>query len=252
MSAVPADAFVKRDANAPPGFFEAEARGLRWLAAAAGGVPVAAVRDVAPGRLVLERLVPVDPTRPHAEELGRGLARTHQTGAPVWGREDGDGFVGPLPLPNGPFPSWHELWWQGRVEPYLRQAVDRGELGTQDAAAVERVVAGTAVPPDPRPSRLHGDLWAGNVVWTARGAVLVDGAAAHGGHREADLAMLALFGLPHLEHVLRAYDEEWPIAPGWEQRVPFWQLHPLLVHVVLFGGRYAAAVRSAATVRRRE
>lgn len=252
MNDVPADAFVKRDPRAPAGFFEAEARGLRWLAAAAGGVPVVTVHDVAPGRLVLERLVPVAPTPRQAEELGQRLARTHRAGAPVWGRDDGDGFIGPLPLPNGPYPSWRELWWQGRVEPYLRQAVDRGELGADDAAAVERAVAGTAVPAEPSPSRLHGDLWSGNVVWTARGAVLVDAAAAHGGHREADLAMLALFGLPHLARVLAAYDEEWPLPDGWEQRVPFWQLHPLLVHVVLFGGGYTAAVRSAATVRRRE
>jgi fructosamine-3-kinase len=43
------------------------------------------------------------------------------------------------------------------------------------------------------PVRLHGDLWTGNVMWTSDGAVLVD-PAAHGGQRETDLAMLALFG----------------------------------------------------------
>ena len=100
------------------------------------------------------------------------------------------------------------------------------------------------VPVD-RPARIHGDLWSGNVVWTAHGAVLIDAGAAHGGHPETDLAMLALFGLPHLERVVRAYDAEVPLAPGWPERVPLMQLHPLLVHVVLFGGGYVSSVRAA-------
>jgi fructosamine-3-kinase len=93
-------------------------------------------------------------------------------------------------------------------------------------------------PPEP-PSRLHGDLWSGNVLWSPDGVVLVD-PAAHGGHRETDLAMLALFGLPHLDRVVAAYDEAWPLAEGWRDRVGLHQLHPLLVHAALFGGGYAA------------
>jgi fructosamine-3-kinase len=130
------------------------------------------------------------------------------------------------------------------VLPYLRTAVEQGRLDRADAAALERVVGGTVVPAA-TPARLHGDLWSGNVVWTAGGAVLVDAAAAHGGHREADLAMLALFGLPHLARVLAGYDATWPLDAGWAERVPFWQLHPLLVHVVLFGGSYVPRLREA-------
>ncbi|MBB5787000.1 fructosamine-3-kinase [Jiangella mangrovi] len=86
---------------------------------------------------------------------------------------------------------------------------------------------------------IHGDLWAGNVLWTERDAHLVD-PAAHGGHRETDLAMLTLFGLPHLDRVLAAYDEAAPLAPGWRERTALHQLHPVLVHAVLFGGSYGA------------
>ena len=82
-------------------------------------------------------------------------------------------------------------------------------------------------------------------MWTASGAVLID-PAAHGGHREADLAMLALFGCPHLERVVEAYAEAAPLADGWRERVALHQVHPLLLHAVLFGGSYAAqAVRAA-------
>jgi len=130
-------------------------------------------------------------------------------------------------------------------------ARDRGAIAPDDAKAVDQVVeriadlAGAAEPP----SRIHGDLWSGNVVWSATGqGVLVD-PAAHGGHRETDLAMLALFGYPHLTRVLAGYQAAAPLAPGWQARVPLHQWFPLLVHAVLFGGGYgasaAAAVRAA-------
>ena len=70
--------------------------------------------------------------------------------------------------------------------------------------------------------------------------------AAHGGHRETDLAMLALFGAPHLDTVLAAYDEAFPLADGWRERVALHQVFPLLVHAVLFGRGYAARAAAAA------
>jgi fructosamine-3-kinase len=88
-------------------------------------------------------------------------------------------------------------------------------------------------------ARLHGDLWNGNVLWTAQGALLID-PAAHGGHPETDLAMLALFGLPYLDEMLTAYVATSPLPPGWQLRVGLHQLHPLLVHAVLFGPGYGA------------
>jgi fructosamine-3-kinase len=96
-----------------------------------------------------------------------------------------------------------------------------------------------------RPSRLHGDLWAGTVLFSAAGAVLVD-PAAHGGHPETDLAMLELFGLPHLDVVLGAYTEAAGTPPGRAARVPVHQLHPLLVHAVLFGAGYGERAVAAA------
>src|ERR1700752_4708754 len=93
-------------------------------------------------------------------------------------------------------------------------------------------------------SRIRGDLWAGNVLWSGGRGWLID-PAAHGGHRETDLAMLALFGAPHLERILPGDTGTVPLADGWRARVPLHQLHPLLVHACLFGGSYAAQVRAA-------
>jgi fructosamine-3-kinase len=95
------------------------------------------------------------------------------------------------------------------------------------------------------PARIHGDCWPGNVLWSAGRGWLID-PAAHGGHRETDLAMLALFGAPYLDQIIAAYDEVAPLASGWRARVPLHQLHPLLVHVCLFGAAYRQSALAAA------
>lgn len=69
--------------------------------------------------------------------------------------------------------------------------------------------------------------------------------AAYGGHREVDLAMLRLFGAPD-PRALAAYAEAYPLAAGHDERVALWQLLPLLVHAVLFGGGYGASAERAA------
>ena len=149
---------------------------------------------------------------------------------------------------NEPCQDWATFYAEHRVRPYLRRARDAGTLGERDAQVVEQVCArlDDLVPEEP-PARLHGDLWSGNVHWGER-AWLID-PAAHGGHRETDLAMLHLFGCPQLERVLAAYEEVSPLASGWRDRVGLHQLFPLLVHAVLFGGGFGsqavAAARSA-------
>jgi fructosamine-3-kinase len=228
----------------------AEAAGLRWLGAA-GGARVPAVLDVTGGRLVTELVADGSPGTRAAEELGRALARTHAAGAPAFGAAPpggpADARIGNAPMRNAPAPSWPEWYAAYRLLPYLRTARDAGTLTGEAAREIEAVadrLPELAGPVEP-PARLHGDLWSGNVLWSPSGAVLID-PAAHGGHRETDLAMLALFGCPHLDTVLAAYDEAAPLAAGWRERVPLHQLFPLLVHVVLFGVGYAAQALSAA------
>ncbi|HEU4675163.1 MAG TPA: fructosamine kinase family protein, partial [Motilibacteraceae bacterium] len=161
--------------------------------------------------------------------------------------------LGPLPLPAGTGTRWGPWWVEHRVLPYARLARDRGNLSPSDAADVDAVcerideLAG----PDEPAALLHGDLWSGNVLWGADGAARLVDPACHAGHRESDLAMLALFGCPHLERVLAAYaetarDRGDPLAQGWQRRVPLHQLVPLLVHAVLFGGGYGARAGQAA------
>lgn len=239
-------AVMKTLTHAPASFFETEARGLRWLAEVEGGLSVPEVLAVDAECLILRWVEPGRNSADAAAALGRALAATHAAGAPSYGL-DSDGFIARLPLPNRPAPTWAEFYAVRRVLPYLKLARDRGAVTDREAAVVERVVGRfTDLLPEEPPARLHGDLWNGNVLWGTDGTVSVIDPAAHGGHREVDLAMLALFGLPHLPRVLEAYDEATPLTDGWQDRVALHQLFPLLVHACLFGGGYGARAAAAA------
>jgi len=246
--------FVKSDPRAPAGFFEAEAAGLAWLAQAQadGGARIVRVEAVGPGRIALEQLVPARPTPDAAADFGRALAVTHREGAGEFGSPppgwDGPNFIGSRPMSCDPETSWGRFYAQQRVRPFLEIAHSVGSIDDSDADAVrtacELLESGAADDGEPA-RRIHGDLWSGNVFWTAEGVVLID-PAAHGGHRETDLAMLELFGAPHLGAIIDAYDTAFPLRPGWRERVPLHQLHPLAVHAAGHGASYGRALGDAA------
>ena len=229
----------------------AEAAGLRWLRVP-GGPPVPQVHGHNEHWLVTEHIPAGRTDSAAAERLGRRLAVLHAAGAPAFGAPPPGGprqaWIGAAPMANVIAPEWPQWYAEHRVLRYLRTAVDRGAVDATGARAVHRAcerIGELAGPAEP-PARLHGDLWSGNVHNGADGRAWLLDPAAHGGHRETDLAMLALFGYPHLERLLAGYTDVAPLAPDWQQRVPLHQLFPLLVHAVLFGGGYGASAAAAA------
>lgn len=246
------EVFVKTRSDAGEGEYALEAAGLEWLAEPAA-LRVPGVIEVAEDYLALEWVQPGRLSAEGAEELGRGLARIHAAGSPNFGdpgfgeRLGVQARIGSLRLPNEPSEDWVSFYAERRLLPLARIASERGALSGSGVAAVERVcerleqLAGPAEPP----ARLHGDLWSGNVYADSDGRPWLIDPSAYGGHREVDLAMLRLFGAPS-ERVFAAYEELTPLAPGWHERVGLWQLLPLLVHAVLFGGSYRAEAERVA------
>jgi len=235
--------------QAPDGYFAAEAAGLRWLAEVEQGADTPEVIVAMPNLIALEWIDESTPTSASARRFGAALARTHAAGADRFGAP-WPGFIGSLPLDNTPSDGPWSAWFGARrLRPYLQMSVSRGAVGDDDAARIEDLIKNLsryAGPADQEPpARLHGDLWPGNVMWTGETAVMID-PAAHGGHRESDIAQMHLFGgVPYLDEVIAGYQDEHPLTDGWRERLPLHQLHLLLVHTALFGGSYRDALMSA-------
>lgn len=235
----------RKDLPYAPRSYPAEAAGLRWLAAAGPhAARVVGVRGVTADYLELDRLSPARPTAAAASAFGAALARTHAVGAIAFGAPpdgwSGAGFIGRQPMSMDPTDHWGQFFAEQRLLPYARAARDRGHLSLDGARAVDRVadrLQAGEFDDDRPPARIHGDLWSGNVLFTAGGVVLID-PAAHGGHGLTDLAMLALFGAPQLDQITAAYATEAELDSGWTELISLHQLHPLLVHAVTHGAAY--------------
>jgi fructosamine-3-kinase len=236
--------FVKTLAAPPPDMYQREAEGLAWLGQAAA-LRVPRVLSASPRALVLEWIEARARRADFDELLGRGLARLHRAGAPGFGYEQ-DNFVGSLAQDNRAAPTWSEFYAERRLLPLARRALDAGVLSARLFARIERLCARLPAlcGAQEAPSRLHGDLWSGNVMSDESGEPVLIDPAVYGGDREIDLAMLRLFGAPSAR-LFAAYDELNPRRAQSEERVALYQLYPLLVHVNLFGAGYAAQLGRA-------
>ena len=269
------ETFEKRDNN-PRDDLTGEAAGLRWLGEAEkdGGLVCSRVVRADAHSLLEERIDEGVPSREKARLAGAALARTHAAGAswygcppPGWG---GTGYVigrsltTVVPIEPAGSRGWGATCAEWRVMPHVRTIRDDGLVDDSEVRLLthvaDRMAAGDFDSPEPelvrihshRCSRIHGDLWAGNLLWAvdvsraaATGAALIDPMAS-GGHAETDLAMLQLFGCAYLDDLLAGYNDVSPLADGWRERVGIHQLVPVLLHCVLFGESYVGLALSVA------
>lgn len=241
--------FRKTGTHVPSDFFATEAGGLRWLAEP-GTVDVAGVIDVSETGLILERIDEAPATREAAADFGHRLAALHQAPAGRFGDNPPNVetyYFGPLSQPlkiTTPSADSCGEAYAARLESLAGYDPNPPAEVTQ---LIERIGAGT-FDDDAAPARVHGDLWAGNLLFTSGTAALID-PAAWAGHPLIDLGMLSLFSAPHLETIIGAWAEAYPVdmlGRDWRERIELYQFFGLYAHAVLFGGGYRQASITAA------
>lgn len=230
-----------------PGILAFEAAGLRALRGAGARVPKVHHADAE--TIVMDRVSDGPrPTPQQESQFGRDLAALHRTTGEWFGACEPEltGYLGLQPIDLTPTPDWADSYLVRRLRPLVGEAVRAGQLPAEAddlAGALTREQLG---PPEP-PRLVHGDLWAGNRLVDPEGNSWLIDPSAHYGHREYDLAMMRLFG-GFSEQVFLAYDDAFPLQPGWRSRVPVYQAVPLVVHVLLFGAGYRRQTMTALTM----
>lgn len=224
--------WVSKSGRGPEPRFSSEAGQLRALAAGTTLVvpdPLA-VRDPSSdeaGYLVLPYL-PRGPAPSDPEvALARGLATLHRSSASAFGFESPT-YCGATRQENPWTEDWVSFFRDARLRPLLEQ------LGLPADEVWPRLETELEAPESP--SLVHGDLWSGNTWPTTRGPAVIDPAAAYA-HREFELGMATWFG-GFSKRFYDAYDEAWPMRPGWDKRVRWYRWYHELNHAVLFGGSY--------------
>lgn len=238
-------AFAKTNAAAPSDMFPREAEGLAALAAP-GILRVPRVLAAEPRFIALEWIEPGRADAAAMARFGESLAAHHRATARVgdYGFPH-DNYIGSTPQANAPLGDWVAFWRERRLLPQLALA---RRLGRGDAALQrigERLAArlGEWLDPAEPGCVLHGDLWSGNLLPAADGTAAVIDPAAYRGAREADLAMMLLFG-GFAGPCLDAYRAAWPLAPGHRERIAIYQAYHVLNHLNLFGGGYGAQAKA--------
>ena len=241
------DLFLKWNTNAPDDFFEKEADGLIRLSTArtalripdviSSGKPV----NSRPGFLLMKFIE--EGRSGNSFEFGQNLAKLHQTDIDQFGL-DTDNYIGSLPQSNRRHDDWIAFFTEERINPQIQMAVDSGKLSRGILQNWDRLSGKlNEIFPPTKPSLLHGDLWGGNYLFDSSGSGVLIDPAVYYGHPEMDLAFTKMFG-GFSSEFYRGYESELPLEPGFSERIPIYNLYPLLVHVNLFGGHYTSQFNS--------
>ena len=230
--------FIKINAASRLSMFEAEAAGLQALARS-GSIRVP--RPVCWGTagshafLALEHIS----LGGHGDPAlaGRQLAMLHRTTADRFGWER-DNTIGSTHQPNSWHREWVDFWRTERLGHQLRLCAPRQQgaaLLRRGEQLLERFPA--LIDHQPTPALIHGDLWGGNLGWDSAGNPVIYDPAVYYADREAELAMTELFG-GFGQRFYSAYNEAWPLDPGYSTRRTLYNLYHILNHYHMFGGGY--------------
>jgi len=234
--------FLKWNVSCPEDMFLREAQGLRELKKAAPeGLVIPQVvlftdSGNPPAYILLEYLEPVH-LKDADENLGRGLAQLHSYSATSFGFYH-DNYCGLTPQANTWNQSWGDFFAVQRIGHLVTQLRNKEMYSSSENAIFEKLIMKipVLVSKESKPVLIHGDLWAGNYLFTVRGPALIDPAAYYA-DREMEMGIMTLFG-GFSSSFWAAYNEVNPLPGDWKERNKLYQLYHVLNHYLLFGGGY--------------
>ncbi len=236
------DFFLKLNASAPADMFMKEAAGLNEMRLANSSLIIPKViwsKDVDdfPGLLLMEYLQPASSTSGFDERLGRGIAQLHRKTASAYGFYHSN-YCGTTVQDNTWTDNWPVFYAERRIWSLIQQIKTTRGMSSDDLKIYEKLIDRMPVllAHQTIPSLIHGDLWSGNYMYTANGPALID-PACYFADREMELGMMKLFG-GFSGSVWNAYQDEFRLPEGWQQRIRLYQLYPVLNHYLLFGVSY--------------
>ena len=239
--------FLKWQSGIPDDMFEKEAMGLELLSVAEGiKIPEVITHGRIEGKyyLLMENIESAPASSNYWEHFGEALAEMHKQNSNESYGLDHDNYIGKLPQPNNFHESWVEFFIQSRLEFQLQLAMQNGLVSN---SLIERYRKFYDLLPDllpvNGPALLHGDMWSGNVMIDENGDVCLIDPAVYYGHREIELAFTRMFG-GFDRKFYSSYQANYPLEPGFDERVGIYNIYPHMVHVNLFGTSYLGGVES--------
>lgn len=241
------DFFVKKNSTSLyPQMFEKEALGLKILRDAKSiDLPeVIGYGEIENDSfLILKFINSANKSDSFWDDFGRQLAGLHKNSDKHFGLNH-DNYIGSLYQYNNKHGSWSDFFREERLEKQVRLARNNGAIDTGTVSTFDRFYTKLEnIFPQEPPALLHGDLWGGNFIVSEKGNPVIIDPAVYYGHREMDLGMTQLFG-GFDSQFYSSYDMHYPLENGWEERLGYCNLYPLMVHVNLFGGGYLQSVKA--------
>ncbi|HET8865858.1 MAG TPA: fructosamine kinase family protein [Gracilimonas sp.] len=231
-------AFLKTNEEAPPSMFQAESKGLKLLNSAGTELTIPNVLLLGDNFLLLEWIKEGCGKPGSAYNFGVELAKLHKTIDSQFGL-DQDNYIGRLPQSNTQHNNWPDFFAIERIEPQIKMGIESDKLNRsvlKEAVSLYKKLG--SIFPKEQPALLHGDLWSGNYKFTQKDSAGIYDPAVYYGHREMDISMTRLFG-GFSADFYSGYNDEYPLEPGYEDRIKLCNLYPVLVHANLFGGSYS-------------